>query len=71
MKHTKLKPDYARPNWDASTPDIRCKADWAGANVYVFQAGIHFFRTSGTSGTVAILAYNLERATETLNDLLA
>ena len=68
MKHTKLKPDYARPNWDAATPDIRCKADWAGASVFVFQAGIHLFRPSGT---VAILAYNLERATETLNDLLA
>jgi hypothetical protein len=68
MKHTKLKPDYAQPNWDCSTPDIRCKADWAGANVYVFQTGIHLFRPSGT---VAILAYSAERAQETLKDLLA
>lgn len=52
--------NYARPNWTHAAHGIRCRADWAGAQVYKTEVG-------------DIIAYSqkdaLHRAQEIKNEL--
>ena len=58
-------PDWGSKNWEIASADIRCKADAAGANVFVFD-----YYVSGIGSWLSVLAHDKETARLTALDYI-